>query len=189
MCQAIRNQDFVVIFLWPNRELFCGNILTVTQRKSIARYVFQKKASAEDCKWPSSVDKNDETNSLVVKNLDFRSKFDVTGAKPPTVPIVHAKPHHYLKWTHEIQREMSEKQFIQENVPQQTATPGYVYRNLKAIKGVTKVNLKTFNSLKGAVLVTINSSKPLQVSNKMKCLSSDDLEKIKTFIAATQKEI
>ncbi|CEP09705.1 hypothetical protein [Parasitella parasitica] len=69
---------------------------------------------------------------------------------------------------------MSEKQFIQENVPQQTATPGYVYRNLKAIDGVAKVNLESFNSLKGAVLIAINSNRPLQ---------------IKTFIAATQKEI
>ncbi|CEP18627.1 hypothetical protein [Parasitella parasitica] len=92
------------IFSKPNHELYCGNILTVSQRKSIARYVFQKKLNAED--------------------------------------------------------EMSEKQSIQESVPQQTATPGYVCRNLKAINGVTKVNLKTFNSLKEAVLVAINSNKP-----------------------------
>ncbi|CEP07234.1 hypothetical protein [Parasitella parasitica] len=79
------------------------------------------------------------------------------------------------------------KQTLKTNVPQQTATPRYIYRNLKAINGVTKVNLKTFNSLKEAVLVATNSNKPLQVSKKMKCLSSDD--PIKTFIAATQKEI
>ncbi|CEP14286.1 hypothetical protein [Parasitella parasitica] len=105
-------------FSKPNHELFCGNILTVAQRKSIARYVFQNKANSEDCKWPSSVDKNNENNSLVERNLAFWSKFDATGAKPSTVPNVHAIPHHYLKWTNEIQRETSEKQFIQENVPQ-----------------------------------------------------------------------
>ncbi|CEP19488.1 hypothetical protein [Parasitella parasitica] len=125
------------------------------------------KANTEDCKRPSSVDKNDENNSLVERSLAFWSKFDVTGAKPPTVPNVYARPHHYLEWTHEIKREI----------------------NLKAINGVTKVNLKTFNSLKEAVLVAINSNKRLQVSNNMKCLSSDDLEKIKAFIAATQKRI
>ncbi|CEP14738.1 hypothetical protein [Parasitella parasitica] len=130
------------IFSKPNHELFCGNILTVTLRKSIARYVSQKKANAEDCKWPSSVDKNDEIKSLVERTLAFWSRFDVTGAKPLTVPKFFARPHHYLKWTHEIQREMSEKQFIQENIPQQTATSGYNYRNLKAIDGVTKI--KTF---------------------------------------------
>ncbi|CEP18799.1 hypothetical protein [Parasitella parasitica] len=76
---------------------------------------------------------------------------------------------------------MSEKQFIQKNVPQEN-----VYRNLKAIGGVAKVNLKTFNSVKEAVLTAIYSNKP----NKMKFLSSDDLEKIKTFnIPATQKVI
>ncbi|CEP07070.1 hypothetical protein [Parasitella parasitica] len=112
------------IFSKPNHELFCGTNLTVAQRKSIARYVFQKKTNAEDCKWPSSVDKNDEIKSLFERTLAFRSKFDVTGTRPPTVPNVHAIPHHYLKRTHEIQRETSEKQYIQENVPQQTATPG-----------------------------------------------------------------
>ncbi|CEP16028.1 hypothetical protein [Parasitella parasitica] len=74
-----------------------------------------------------------------------------------------------MKMDHKIQRETSEKQFIQENS--------------------TKVNLKSFNSLKEAVLVAINSNKPLKKSNKMKFLSSDDLEKSKTFIAAIQMEI
>ncbi|CEP14674.1 hypothetical protein [Parasitella parasitica] len=179
----------LVIFSKPDHELFSGNILTVAQRKPIARYVFQKKANSGDCKWPSSIDKNDEIKSLVERTLAIWSKLDVIGAKPLTVPNVYERLHHYLKWTHEIQQEMSEKQFIEENVPQQTITPGYVYRNLKAINGVTKVNLKTFNSLKEAVLVAINSNKPLHVSNKMKCLSSDDLGKIKTSIAATQMEI
>ncbi|CEP15470.1 hypothetical protein [Parasitella parasitica] len=48
--------------------------------------------------------------------------------------------------------------------------------------------LTSYTNLKEAVLVAINSNKPLKLSNKMKCLSSD-LEKIKTFTAATQKQI
>ncbi|CEP10997.1 hypothetical protein [Parasitella parasitica] len=90
----------------PNHDLFCGNILTVAQRKSIASYVFQKKVNTENCKWPSSVDENDKIKSLVERTLAFWSKFDVTGAKPLAVPYVYASPHHYLKWTYEIQREM-----------------------------------------------------------------------------------
>ncbi|CEP15549.1 hypothetical protein [Parasitella parasitica] len=59
------------IFSKPNHELFCSNILTFARRKSIACYVFQKKANAEECKWPSSVDKNDENNSLLERTLAF----------------------------------------------------------------------------------------------------------------------
>ncbi|CEP15551.1 hypothetical protein [Parasitella parasitica] len=105
---------------------------------------FSEKANSEDCKWPSSVDKNDENNTLVERTLAFWSKFDVTGARPPTVPNVYARPHHYLKWAHEIQREMSDKQFIQENVPQQTATPGYVYKTYRLSTVSPKKDHKTF---------------------------------------------
>ncbi|CEP17568.1 hypothetical protein [Parasitella parasitica] len=113
------------------------------------------KANAKDCKWQSYVDKNDENNSLDERTPAFWSKFDVTGAKHPTVPNVYGRPHHYLKWTHEIQREMSEKQFIQENVSQQTATPGYVYREQEPLKEKTKRREK-----KELELITISKLAP-----------------------------
>ncbi|CEP12890.1 hypothetical protein [Parasitella parasitica] len=93
------------IFSKPDHELFCSNVLTVAQGKSIACNVFQKKANTEDCKWPFSVDENNEIKSFVEITLAFWFKFDVTGAKPSTVLNVDARPHHYLNWTHEIQRE------------------------------------------------------------------------------------
>ncbi|CEP19343.1 hypothetical protein [Parasitella parasitica] len=49
--------------------------------KSIARDVFQKKASTEDCKWPFSVDENDGIRFHLERTLAFWSKFDVTTGK------------------------------------------------------------------------------------------------------------
>lgn len=56
----------------------------------------------------------------------------------------------------------------QENVPRKTATPRYVYTNLKSIDDVTKLNDRGYNSLKEPVFVVINSNISLEDSSKFK---------------------
>ena len=180
---------FLNLFSNANHELFCGKHLSVAQRKSLASHIYHKKSNPTAAKWPSTVENNKKNKSIVDNAIKHWSTFDSPGSGPPTEANIYANPHLYLRWYHEIQKQMCEKQFITENEPQTTATPGYVYRNLKDIEGVSKLNQRVFRSLKEGVLEAINSNKPLQLSKKLQQVRQDDLEKIRTFIITTQWQI
>ncbi|GAA5800247.1 hypothetical protein HPULCUR_005672 [Helicostylum pulchrum] len=98
---------FLALFSKVDHELFCGNKLSIAKRKALAHYIYQKKSNPGHCKWPSSVEKNAANESIVKKALKFWSEYDDATDKPPTEPKLYAYPELYLKWFHEIQKEMN----------------------------------------------------------------------------------
>ncbi|EIE75932.1 hypothetical protein G6F46_006969 [Rhizopus delemar] len=72
---------------------------------------------------------------------------------------------------------------------QNTVSPDYTHWNLESIEGISSLNTEGYKSLKEAVLVSINSNKPLEVSKKFESLHAINVGKIKTFIKDIEKEI
>ncbi|EIE79456.1 hypothetical protein RO3G_04161 [Rhizopus delemar RA 99-880] len=154
-------------------QSFGTDSLTVAQRKSLGHHVYQKKLKPSISKWPSSAE-NSEANKNIVKNALLHWKeYDTSNSKEPKEANVYASLHHYLKWFHAIQEKMNKA----------------IHRNIKSTEGVSKLNAKDYKSLKKAVLVYISSNNPLGDSKKFKKLYADDLEKVKSFIKDTRKEI
>ncbi|KAG1165068.1 hypothetical protein G6F36_013516 [Rhizopus arrhizus] len=167
------NLFFLDLFFKPGHKLFCSDSLTVAQRKSLGHHVYQKKLKPSISKWPSSAE-NSEANKNIVKNALLHWKeYDTSNSKEPKEANVYASLHHYLKWFHAIQEKMNKA----------------IHRNIKSTEGVSKLNAKDYKSSKKAVLVYISSNNPLGDSKKFKKLYADDLEKVKSFIKVTRKEI
>ncbi|CEI91879.1 hypothetical protein RMCBS344292_06156 [Rhizopus microsporus] len=101
---------------------FCGDSLTVKQRKSLAKHIFQQKINPKSA-WPST------------SNYDASNNADV-----PSKANLYAKPQCYMKWLHFIQKEMEQKKFIQEMKPQDKASGSYVHRKFQELPFVKKLN-------------------------------------------------
>lgn len=96
------------------------------------------------------------------------NEFDSPNAKPPTEANIYASPHHYLKWLHHIQKDMTQIQQIQENVFSKNATtPGFVHHKLQEIGHVRSLNSRAFRTAKKSspTITTSTSTTTSKVTN------------------------
>ncbi|CEG76753.1 hypothetical protein RMATCC62417_11610 [Rhizopus microsporus] len=141
---------------------FCGDNLTVKQRKSLAKHIFQQKINSKSA-WPSTVDRIERYETIVNNFLTFWSTHDAfNDADVPSETNLYAKSQCYMKWLHFIQKEMEQKKFIQEMKPQDKASSSYVHRKLQELPFVKKLNTSKYKSLKDNTLTAINSNKALE---------------------------
>ncbi|CEI92614.1 hypothetical protein RMCBS344292_06868 [Rhizopus microsporus] len=168
---------------------FCGDSLTVKQRKSLAKHMFQQKINPKSA-WPSTVDRIERYETIVNNFLSFWSTYDASNdADVPSEANMYAKPQCYMKWLHFIQKEMEQKKFIQEMEPQDKASSSYVHRKLQELPFVKKLNISKYRSLKENTLTAINSNKALEITSKLKNIDKKDTDAVQTFIKTVQTRI
>ncbi|CEJ01632.1 hypothetical protein RMCBS344292_15655 [Rhizopus microsporus] len=168
---------------------FCGDSLTVKQRKSLAKHMFQQKINPKSA-WPSTVDRIERYETIVNSFLRFWSTYDVSNdADVPSEANMYAKPQCYMKWLHFIQKEMEQKKFIQEMKPQDKASSSYVHRKLQELPFVKKLNISKYRSLKENTLTAINSNKTLEITSKLKNIDKKDIDAAQSFIKTVQARI
>ncbi|ORE03854.1 hypothetical protein BCV72DRAFT_314262, partial [Rhizopus microsporus var. microsporus] len=142
---------------------FCGDSLTVKQRKPLAKHIFQQNMNLESA-WPSTVDLNERHETIANSFLTFWSMYDASSnADVPSEANLYAKPRRHMKWLHFIKQEMEKKKFIQEMKPQGKASISYVHRKLQKLPFVKKLNTSKYRLLKKNILITINSNKTLEI--------------------------
>ncbi|CEG79585.1 hypothetical protein RMATCC62417_14033 [Rhizopus microsporus] len=168
---------------------FCGDNLTVKQRKSLAKHISQQKINPKSA-WPSTVDRIERHETIVNNFLSFWSTYDASnGADVPSEANLYAKPQCYMKWLHFIQKEMEQKKFIQEMKPQDKASSSYVHRKLQELPFVKKLNTSKYRSLKKNTLTAINSNKALEITSKLKNIDKKDIDAAQSFIKTVQARI
>ncbi|CEG65139.1 hypothetical protein RMATCC62417_01990 [Rhizopus microsporus] len=168
---------------------FCGDSLTVKQRKSLAKHIFQQKINPKSA-WPSTVDRIERHETIVNNFLTFWSTYNAfNDADVPNEANLYAKPQCYMKRLHFIQKEMEQKKFIQEMKPQDKASSSYVYRKSQELPFVKKLNTSKYRSLKENTLTTINSNKTLEITSKLKNIDKKDIDAVQTFIKTVQAKI
>ncbi|CEG84682.1 hypothetical protein RMATCC62417_18450 [Rhizopus microsporus] len=107
---------------------FCGDSLTVKQRKSLAKHIFRQKINPKSA-WPFAIDRIERYETIVNGFLTFWSTYDAyNDADIPSEANLYAKPQCYMKWLHFIQKEMEQKKFIQEMKLQDKASSSYVHQ-------------------------------------------------------------
>ncbi|CEG79938.1 hypothetical protein RMATCC62417_14343 [Rhizopus microsporus] len=126
---------------------FCGDSLTIKQRKSLAKHIFQQKINTK-CAWPSTIDRIERYETIVNSFLTFWSTI---------LPMM---------LTH--QKEMEQKNFIQEMKPQDKASSSYIHRKLQELSFVKKLNTSKYISLKENTLTAINSNKALEITSRLR---------------------
>ncbi|CEG81588.1 hypothetical protein RMATCC62417_15773 [Rhizopus microsporus] len=90
----------------------CGDNLTVKQRRSLAKHIFQQKINPKSV-WPSTVDRIERYEAIVNNFLTFWSTYDASNdADVPSEANLYAKPQCYIKWLHFIQQEMEQKKLL-----------------------------------------------------------------------------
>ncbi|CEG75869.1 hypothetical protein RMATCC62417_10845 [Rhizopus microsporus] len=125
---------------------FCGDSLTVKQRKSLAKHIVQQKINSKSA-WPSTVGRIERHETVANNFLTFWSTYDASNdADVPSEVNLYAKPQYYTKWLHFIQKEMEQKNFIQEMKPQDKASSSYVHRKLQELPFVKKLNISKYRS-------------------------------------------
>ncbi|CEG72553.1 hypothetical protein RMATCC62417_08096 [Rhizopus microsporus] len=168
---------------------FCGDSLTVKQRKSLAKHIFQQKTNPKSA-WPSTVDRTERYETIVNNFLTFWSTYDASNdADVSSEANLYAKLQCYMKWLHFIQKEMKQKKFIQEMKPQDKASSSYVHRKLQELPFVKKLNTSKYRSLKENTLAAINSNKTLEMTSKLKNIDKKDIDAVQTFIKTVQARI
>ncbi|CEG83794.1 hypothetical protein RMATCC62417_17667 [Rhizopus microsporus] len=107
---------------------FCGDSLTVKQRKPLAKHIFRQKINPKSA-WPFAIDRIERHETIVNGFLTFWSTYDASNdADIPNEANLYAKPQCYMKWLHFIQKEMEQKKFIQEMKLQDKISSSYVHR-------------------------------------------------------------
>ncbi|KAL4215356.1 hypothetical protein AB4K20DRAFT_1964150 [Rhizopus microsporus] len=157
---------------------FCGDSLTVKQRKSLAKHIFQQKINPKSA-WPSNIDRIERHETIVNSFLTFWS----------IEANLCAKPQCYMKWLHFIQKEMEQTKFIQEMKPQDKASSSYVHRKLQELSFVKKLNTNKYRQLKEYTLAAINSNKALETTSKPNSIDKKDIDAVQTFIKTVQASI
>ncbi|CEI90019.1 hypothetical protein RMCBS344292_04353 [Rhizopus microsporus] len=109
----IELSDIFLVSCQKRPRYFCGGRLTVKQRKSLAKHIFQQKINSKSA-WPSTVDRIERHETIVNNHLSLWSTYDVSNnADVPSEANLYAKLQCYMKWLHFIQKEMEQKKFIQ----------------------------------------------------------------------------
>ncbi|CEG83053.1 hypothetical protein RMATCC62417_17029 [Rhizopus microsporus] len=148
-----------------------GDNLTVKQRKSLAKHIFQQKINSKSA-WP------------------FTSTYDASNdADVPSEANLYTKPQCYMKWLHFIQQEMEKEKFIQEMKPQDKASSSYVHRKLQELPFAKKLNTSKYRSLKENTLTAINSNKILEITSKLRNIDRKDIDAVQTFVKTVQARI
>ncbi|ORE05927.1 hypothetical protein BCV72DRAFT_329867 [Rhizopus microsporus var. microsporus] len=127
---------------------FCGDSLTVKQRKPLAKHIFQQKINPKSA-WSSTVYRIERYETIVNNFLTFWSMYGASNdADVPSEANLYAKPQCYMKWLHFMQKELEQKKFIQEMKPQDKAACSYVHRKLQEFPFVKNLNTSKHRSLK-----------------------------------------
>ncbi|CEG66659.1 hypothetical protein RMATCC62417_03199 [Rhizopus microsporus] len=127
---------------------FCGDNLTVKQRKPLAKHIFQQKINPKSA-WPSTVDRIERHETIINNFLTSWSTYNASNdTDVPSEANLYAKPQCYMKWLHFIQKEMEQKKFIQEMKPQDKPSSSYVHRKLQELPFAKKLNTSKYRSLK-----------------------------------------
>ncbi|CEG67919.1 hypothetical protein RMATCC62417_04267 [Rhizopus microsporus] len=109
----VRNIRHILNVLSEKTSYFCGDSLTVKQRKSLAKHIFQQKINPTSA-WPPTVDRIERYEAIANNFLTFWSTYDASNdADVPSEANLYTKPLCYMKWLHFIQKEMEQKKFIQ----------------------------------------------------------------------------
>ncbi|PHZ10819.1 uncharacterized protein RHIMIDRAFT_244703 [Rhizopus microsporus ATCC 52813] len=134
---------------------FCGDSLTVKQRKSLAKH-------------PSTIDRIEQYETIVNNFLTFWSMYDASN---------------------DADKEMEQKNFVQELKHQDKASSSYVHRKLQELPFVKKLNTSKYISLKENTLTAINSNKPLEITSRLKNIDKRDIDAVQSFIKTVQARI
>lgn len=118
---------FLHLFFKSGHKRFCGDSLTIAQRKPLGHHIYQKKSWPSTSKWSSSAENSDANKNIVKNALLHWKEYDPSKSKEPNEANIYASLHQYLKWFHVIQEKVNK--FIQENAPRKDTTPDYVHRN------------------------------------------------------------
>ncbi|ORE00806.1 hypothetical protein BCV72DRAFT_218468, partial [Rhizopus microsporus var. microsporus] len=154
---------------------FCGDTVSVKQRKSLAKHIFQQKINPKFA-WSFTVDRIERHETILNSFLTFWSTYDASNdTDVPSEANLYTKPQCYMKWLHSIQKEMKQK--------------NYVHRKLQELPFVKKLSTSKYRSLKGNTLTAIDSNKSLKIASKLKDIDKMDAATVQTFIKTVQARI
>ncbi|PHZ12821.1 uncharacterized protein RHIMIDRAFT_251733 [Rhizopus microsporus ATCC 52813] len=168
---------------------FCGDTVSVKQRKSLAKHIFQQKINPKFA-WSFTVDRIERHETILNSFLTFWSTYDASNdTDVPSEANLYTKPQCYMKWLHSIQKEMKQKKSIQEMKSQDRTSGSYVHRKLQELPFVKKLSTSKYRSLKGNTLTAIDSNKSLKIASKLKDIDKMDAATVQTFIKTVQARI
>ncbi|ORE06953.1 hypothetical protein BCV72DRAFT_327657 [Rhizopus microsporus var. microsporus] len=117
VCSTYENRAIrhILNVLSEKASYFCGNSLTVKQRKSLAKRVFQQKINLKSA-WPSIVSRVERHEAIVNNFLTFWSTYNASNdADVSSEADLYAKPQCYMKWLHFIQKSLRESTLTANN--------------------------------------------------------------------------